>query len=137
MTAAPKPKRPYLLRALFDWMTDNGLTPHLVVAADGPGVEVPRQFVEDGRIILNISPSATVGLAIGNDEITFNARFGGTPHRVRIPLASVLGIYARESGEGLVFPPDEYPGGESGPDTGDTPPRQPDPPGRPRLKVIK
>ena len=127
------PKRPYLLRALHQWMTDNGQTPHLVVDATQSGVAVPEQLVQDGRITLNISYSATSRLELTNDEVVFDARFGGTPRRVRIPLPAVLAIYARESGEGLVFPVDEY---------GDAPPPAPDtpstpPPGRPSLKVVR
>lgn len=118
-------KRPYLLRALHEWMTDNSLTPHLAVSADLPGVQVPRQFVEDGRIVLNVSYSATRGLVLGNDEVSFEARFSGTPFRVRVPMPAVLGIYARESGEGLVFALDEY---EDGPSP-DTPPPGPPSPG--------
>ena len=117
------PKRPYLLRALHQWITDNGQTPHLVVDAGQPGVAVPEQHVQDGRIILNISYSATSRLDLANDAISFDARFGGVPRTVRVPVAAVLGIYARETGEGLVFPTDEYTA------TGDGP--KPEPPTRP------
>lgn len=132
---APSPKRPYLLRALHEWMTDNGLTPHVVIAADEAGVLVPRQHVEEGRILLNISYSATRGLSMGNEELSFEARFGGTPFRVTAPMRAVLGIYARESGEGLVFPPEEY-GGEEPPPGGDSP-EPPQPPSRPNLKIVR
>lgn len=124
-------------------MTDNGQTPHLVVDAAQSGVAVPEQHVQDGRIILNVSYSATSRLEITNDEITFDARFGGVPRNVRVPLAAVLGIYARETGEGLVFPTDEYapPSGDGsptelpGPD--DTPPDTPPPAKRPSLKIVR
>ena len=96
-------------------MTDNGQTPHLVVDATQPGVAVPEQHVQDGRIILNVSYSATSRLELANDEISFDARFGGVPRTVRVPLAAVLGIYARETGEGLVFPTDEYAPSGDGP----------------------
>lgn len=132
------PKRPYLLRALHEWMTDNDLTPHVVIAADEAGVHVPRQHVEEGRILLNISYTATRGLSMGNEELGFEARFGGTPFRVTAPMRAVLGIYARESGEGLVFPPEEYEGGEPPSDGGDPPqPDPPQPPSRPNLKIVR
>lgn len=129
------PKRPYLLRALYQWMTDNGQTPHLVVDATLRGVAVPEEHVEEGRIVLNVSYSATQQLEMGNEEIVFQARFGGTPRRLRVPVAAVLGIYARESGEGLVFPAEEYAlvPPSSGPDE---PPEQPAP-GRPTLRVVR
>jgi stringent starvation protein B len=133
------PKRPYLVRALHEWMTDAGLTPHLVVDATRPGVQVPEKFVTDGRIVLNVSYGATQGLVMGNTTVAFNARFGGTPHHIEVPLPAVLGIYARESGEGLVFPTDEYPdGGTPPPPAGEPPPAPSTPPaGRPALKVVK
>lgn len=95
--------RPYLLRAIYDWLVDNGLTPHLVVAVTGEDVRVPRQFVENGTIVLNVSPSAVRGLELGNDFVEFSARFAGTPHQVSVPLAAVQAIYARENGQGLVL----------------------------------
>lgn len=132
----PGPKRPYLLRALHQWMTDNGQTPHIVVDATMVGVQVPAEHVKDGRITLNVSYSATGHLDLGLDEVTFDARFGGAARRIRVPMAAVLGIYARESGEGLVFPPDEY--GSAPPPPPETPPDPPPPaPGRPRLKVVR
>ncbi|WP_456444879.1 ClpXP protease specificity-enhancing factor [Thiolapillus sp.] len=125
--------RPYLVRAIWQWISDNGLTPHLLVNADAEGVEIPRQFVEDGRIVLNISASAARDLELGNDYISFGARFSGTPMSVLVPVSAVLGIYARENGQGMLFPED---------DGGDTPPEQPDDStpasgGRPSLKVVK
>ena len=134
--AAPRPKRPYLVRALHEWMTDGNLTPHLVVDATFPGVRVPEKFVEDGRIVLNVSYSATQGLALGNERIAFSARFGGTPHQVEVPIAAVLGIYARESGEGLVFPTDEYGAGPVEAPPPDEPPPAP-PPARPSLRIVR
>jgi stringent starvation protein B len=129
------PKRPYLLRALHQWMTDNGQTPHIVVDATVTGVQVPVEHVKDGRITLNVSYSATGHLDLGLDAVSFEARFGGVARRIRVPLAAVVGIYARESGEGLVFPPDEY--GAAPPPA--TPPDAPPPPtpGRPSLKVVR
>lgn len=99
--------RPYLIRALFEWIIDNGLTPHLLVDATHPGSIVPRKFVEEGRIVLNISPSAVHGLVLGNDSIDFSARFGGVASQVELPPGAVLGIYARENGHGMLFPPDD------------------------------
>lgn len=97
-------RRPYLIRALYDWVLDNGLTPHLLVAADAPGVDVPRQFVdEEGRITINISPSAVQGLTLENDWITFSARFSGRGYAITIPPGTVLALYARENGEGMLF----------------------------------
>lgn len=96
-------RRPYLLRAMHEWMGEAGFTPHLVVDANQPGVEVPAAFVKDGRIVLNVSIDATHGLHLGNDAIEFNARFSGVVHHVRLPVRAVLGIYARETGEGMVF----------------------------------
>ena len=100
--------RPYLLRAFFDWIVDNECTPHLVVNADFPAVQVPTQFVQDGQIVLNISPSAVTQFSLDNTQLSFNARFGGQPMQVYVPLGAVLAIYARENGEGTVFTADEF-----------------------------
>ncbi|MFM7065811.1 MAG: ClpXP protease specificity-enhancing factor [Gammaproteobacteria bacterium] len=108
--ATRRPRRPYLLRAMHEWITDSGLTPHLVVDAEAPGVQVPRAFVREGRIILNCSWTATHALRLGNEEVTFGARFGGVAHSVVLPIAAVLGIYANESGEGIVFTPEDLAG---------------------------
>lgn len=133
---SPPPKRPYLVRALHEWMTDAGLTPHLVVDATAPGVRVPEKFVTDGRIVLNVSHGATRGLVLGNERVAFQARFAGAPMEVEVPLPAVLGIYARESGEGLVFPTDEYgTDGTTAPPSDEPPPAPPT--GRPALKVVK
>jgi len=134
--AALSSNRPYLIRALYEWLLDNNLTPHLLVEADHEGVTVPRQYVEDGRIVLNISPSAVRGLELGNGLIAFNARFAGSPMDVRVPPDAVLGIYARENGRGMLFPRDEALETEDqGPDDDPdptTPPRE-----RPALKLVK
>ncbi|OOZ37427.1 ClpXP protease specificity-enhancing factor [Solemya velesiana gill symbiont] len=127
--------RPYLIRALYDWLVDNGLTPHLLVEADREGVVVPTQYVEDGKIVLNISPTAVRGLELANEMISFNARFGGSPMDVMVPPVAVLGIYARENGRGMLFPEEEMLESEDGSpddDPGPTPPRE-----RPTLKVVK
>lgn len=100
------PRRPYLVRAFYDWLVDNDLTPHLVVDATLPGVKVPMEFVSDGQIVLNIAPRAVGNLELGNEAISFNARFSGRPHSVIVPLYAVLAIYARENGAGTMFEPE-------------------------------
>ncbi|MCL2918407.1 ClpXP protease specificity-enhancing factor [Shewanella litorisediminis] len=97
------PSRPYLLRAYYDWLMDNQLTPHVVVDAYVKGTQVPQQYVRDGQIVLNIAESAVGHLQLGNDAVEFNARFGGVPHQVVLPMASIVAIYARENGAGTVF----------------------------------
>lgn len=97
------PRRPYLVRAVYEWILDNQLTPHLVVDADYPGCQVPWQFVQDGQIILNISPTAVTNFVADNDAIQFNARFSGSPHRVIVPMGAVMALYARENGAGSMF----------------------------------
>ena len=101
------PRRPYMLRAFYDWLVDNELTPHLVVEATLPGVRVPEEFVQDGQIILNIAPRAVGQLELGNEAVTFSARFSGRPHSVIVPLYAVQAIYARENGAGTMFEPEE------------------------------
>lgn len=103
MASEPLPQRPYFVRALHEWMSDSGLTPHILVDASVEGVDVPEQYVENGKIVLNVSFSATDHLELGNDHISFAARFSGTSRPVLVPIAAVLGIYARESGQGMVF----------------------------------
>jgi stringent starvation protein B len=114
---------------MHEWMTDNGQTPHLVVDAAIEGVEVPSAYVKEGRVILNVSWQATQGLKLGNDLIEFSARFGGVSHRVLVPSKAVLGIYARETGQGMLFQDDEQ-------DT-PAPPTSPAGGGKPRLRVVK
>ena len=98
--------QPYLIRAWFEWCNDNGLTPYLSVRADRT-VQVPREFVKDGEIVLNISYDATNALKLGNDYIEFSARFGGIPREIMIPVSRVVAIFARETGQGMGFPPPE------------------------------
>jgi stringent starvation protein B len=131
-------RRPYLLRAMHEWMTDNGQTPHVVVDAAFEGVVVPRQYVRDGKIVLNVSYSATAGLLIKNDYVTFSARFGGTPFDVRLPVQAVLGVYARETGQGMIFSDEDVPPAPTPPTPGG-PPTRPggEEPKRPQLKVVK
>jgi stringent starvation protein B len=124
--------RPYLIRALYDWIIDNAMTPHLLVDAEFPGCEVPRQYVEEGRIVFNVNPSAVNGLTLGNEFVMFDARFAGAPMSVIIPVMAVLAVYARENGRGMVFNEEE---------PGETPPpepTEPEPkPSRPSLRVVK
>ncbi len=128
------PNRPYLLRAIHEWLVDNELTPHLLVDANRPGVQVPGAFVRDGQIVLNVAPSAVRDLRLGNDMVSFSARFGGVPMEVFVPPAAILGIYARENGHGMMFADEpEY-------DDRTPPDDEPSPPsggGRPALKVVK
>ena len=120
--------RPYIIRAIYEWIVDNGCTPHLLVDVEIEGVDVPQAYVSDGQIVLNISPTAVVGLDMGNETVAFNGRFGGVATDITVPVRAILGIYARESGQGMVF------------DTAEEPDVPPDPPagkGRPSLKVVK
>jgi stringent starvation protein B len=96
-------RRPYLLRAMHEWIIDSGHTPHVIVDALRTGVEVPAAYVKDGKIVLNLSTTATQRLQLSNDCIEFDARFAGVVHRVHVPMQAVLGVYARETGEGMVF----------------------------------
>ncbi|MGY4677524.1 ClpXP protease specificity-enhancing factor [Pasteurella sp. P03HT] len=97
------PKRPYLLRAYYDWLVDNDFTPYLVVDATYQGVKVPMEYVKDGQIVLNLSANATGNLQLANDVIQFNARFRGIPQDIYIPMGAALAIYARENGDGVMF----------------------------------
>jgi stringent starvation protein B len=132
-------RRPYLLRAMHEWISDSNQTPHIVVDASIEGVEVPRQYVQGGKIILNVSSNATSMLSLGNEVVRFRARFGAATYDVSVPIVAVLGIYARETGQGMIF------------SEADTPPQPPAPPSepapttttgegkrsKPTLKVIK
>ena len=102
------PTRPYLARAIYEWICDNNLTPYLLVDATKPYTDVPQQFVQDGQIVLNIVPHAVHMLNMSNEAVTFSARFGGASKDIYVPLNAVLGLYARENGQGLFFDPDEY-----------------------------
>jgi stringent starvation protein B len=134
------PSKPYLLRALFEWILDNDLTPHLIVDAHADGVVVPAQAVQDGRVVLNIAPSATRDLLMENDMVSFQARFSGVSQELWIPTDAVLAIYARENGQGMMFAdgaddgdPEDAPDGDgSGP--ADGPGKKT---GGPKLRVIK
>jgi stringent starvation protein B len=131
-------RRPYLLRAMHEWISDSGQTPHVIVDATQNGVEVPAAYVKDGKIVLNLSTTATQRLQLRNDWVEFDARFAGVVHHVRVPVTAVLGVYARETGEGMIFsesesePPPESPA----PSSGEPRPSGP-PPRRAKLTVVK
>jgi stringent starvation protein B len=124
--------RPYIMRALYEWIVDNDFTPYVLVDASVADVMVPQQFVKDNQIVLNISPDAVVDLSITNQAVAFNGRFGGVATDVFVPIAAVVGIYARENGQGMVFDPEEV---TSPPD--DSPPDPSKPERRPALKIVK
>ena len=129
--------KPYLLRAVYDWCVDNDLTPYLLANANADDVVVPRQSVQEGRIILNLNPQAVHNLALGDNKVEFNARFGGKPMPVRIPIKAVLAIYARENGQGMVFDENEE-GDPLPPQPTSTEPTESKPArSRPVLKVVK
>jgi stringent starvation protein B len=138
-------RRPYLIRAIYDWATANGYTPHVLVAADYPGVQVPTQYVQDGRITLNISPTAVQNFDVLPELLWFSARFAGRAYEIQVPVGAVLAVFARENGEGVVFgevePLDGTP--ETGPVTAQDhgpspdPDDRPRPSGRPHLRRVK
>ena len=128
------PSRPYIMRALYEWIVDNGCTPYVLVDATLDNVLVPEQYVKDGQIVLNISPTAVMDLNISNDAVAFNGRFGGVATDIYVPVSAVIGIYARENGQGMVFEPEQEPD-PSPPE--DPPPEPGKPEGRPSLKIVK
>ena len=130
--------RPYLLRALYEWIADNGMTPHLLVDATRQGVQVPSHAVKDGKIVLNVAERAVSHLQMSNEQISFSARFGGVSFPVSVPIPAVLAIYAQETGQGMMLPddggqlPDDPPDGGPGSGDGDG-----EPPKRSHLRVVK
>lgn len=142
--------RPYLLRALYDWIQDNDLTPHIVVDARQAGVKVPRQAVQpDGRVTLNIADRAVANLVLGDADILFDARFGGVSQAIRVPVSAVQVIYARENGQGMGLPDDPMPAAQAqdpasgageqadGDGPGDDTPQPPRPPRGGHLRLVK
>ena len=125
------PNRPYLLRALYEWIGDNGMTPHILVDAGAPGVDVPDQAIQKGKVILNIDEAAVRELNLGNEWLTFSARFSGRSFNVTVPVEAVLAIYSKENGQGMMFAQDEGDGSPDDPGEG------PQPTKRPRLTVVK
>jgi stringent starvation protein B len=121
--------RPYLLRALYEWIMDNEMTPHVLIDAEAEGVDVPAHVIQNGKVVLNIAASATEQLQLGDESIVFRARFSGKPHPIHVPMDAVLAIYARENGQGMMFAHDDpQPPPVDGPD---------DPPPRSHLKIVK
>jgi len=141
--------RPYLLRALAEWIADNDMTPHLLVDATQAGVQVPASAVKDGRVVLNIAQRAVANLMISNEAVSFNARFGGVSYPVMVPIGAVLAIYSRETGQGMALPEDvgatrdEAPAAaelelvEQSSDSPTTPDEPPPAGKRPHLRIVK
>ncbi|PCI07247.1 MAG: ClpXP protease specificity-enhancing factor [Gammaproteobacteria bacterium] len=127
--------RPYLVRAMYQWIADNGMTPHLLVDVSLDGVQVPAEHIQNGKIILNIAPMAINGLVLGDSEITFSARFSGKPMALHIPIVAVLAVYAKENGQGMMFSEDDS--AISSPDSNNDDDPSPDKPKRPSLRVVK
>lgn len=130
--------QPYLIRAIYDWIADNNLTPYLLVDAENVNAVIPREFIEDGKIVLNINASAVSDLQLGNEYIMFNARFSGKAMEISVPIVAVLAIYARENGQGMMF--DESSNLPPTPPDDGNPPTKPDKPkksSKPQLKVVK
>ncbi|MGR9052284.1 MAG: ClpXP protease specificity-enhancing factor [Gammaproteobacteria bacterium] len=122
------PLKPYLIRSIYEWILDNNLTPHLLVDADAGDAVLPQDFIEDGKIVLNIRTQAIEGMTMGNEIIEFNARFGGKAMHIVVPVKSVMAIYAKENGKGMIFDRD----GEH-----DEPPPDKTPTNKPHLRVVK
>ena len=120
--------RPYLIRAINEWLLDSQCTPHLLVDTEAPGVDVPQEHIQEGKIVLNIGPNAVEGLRISNEEVTFLARFSGVSRLISLPVSAVLAIYAKENGRGMMFNEADEP------EPDDSGPR---PTSRPSLKVVK
>ena len=133
MTSDMTSNRPYLLRALYEWIADNRMTPHVLVEAGAEGVDVPDQAIQKGKVILNIDNAAVRELELGNEWLTFKARFSGSEHRVVVPIDAVLAIYSKENGQGMMFSLEDE----------TVPPTDPDsdsdakPARRPHLKIVK
>lgn len=107
-TTSVTPTRPYMVRALYQWIEDNAFTPYLMVDATAENVQIPMEHVQDGRIVLNIASRATGNMRMENDYIHFSARFGGVSQEIWVPLPAVMGIYAKENSQGMFFDPSEY-----------------------------
>lgn len=125
--------RPYIMRALYEWIVENDCTPYLLVDAGIKDVMVPQQYVKDGQIVLNISPGAVMDLNISNEAVVFNGRFGGVATDIFVPVGAIRSIYARENGQGMVFDAEEVP--DDTPD--DDPPTPVKPEKRPSLKIVR
>lgn len=124
--------KPYLIRSIYQWILDNNLTPYLLVDAENANAILPTQFIDDGKIVLNIRPEAVEAISLGNELIEFNARFSGKSMHIIAPVVAVMALYAKENGKGMVFNPEDD-------DVDDTPPpeKTPPTPNRPKLRVVK
>lgn len=129
--------KPYFIRAIYEWICDNNLTPYIVVSVSDPTVIVPKQYVEDGKIILNISPAAAHAMLMDNEKIEFMARFSGVAMKVYTPIKSVMAIYARENSQGMIFNEEPGDGSNDGGDNGGNPPPSTGKKGKPQLRVVK
>lgn len=131
-------RKPYLLRAMHQWITDSGMTPHIVVDIGVGGVDVPPGYAKDGKLVLNISYDATQGLELATDHVAFSARFGGVARSLYIPIDALLAVYAHETGQGMIFGPEEDEPPPSSPDAPDGKAGvKSDAPRKPSLKVVK
>ena len=125
--------KPYLIRSIYEWILDNRCTPYLLVDAENSNAILPMQFVDDGKIVLNIRPEAVEALSLGNDTVEFNARFSGKPMHILAPIVSIMAIYAKENGKGMVFNPEDEDDTDAPP-----PPEKTPPPTKPSfLRVVK
>ena len=120
--------RSYLLRAMYDWIADNGMTPYILVDAAAPGVDVPKSAVKDGRVVLNIAARAVAQLELGKEQVRFVARFSGVSQAVDVPMGAILAIYAQENGQGMMFPAEGQTPPPAAPDAAKKPPH---------LRVVK
>ena len=132
------PNRPYIIRALYEWITDNQLTPHVLVNAIVEGVEVPDRAIQQGKVVLNIDPGAVENIDLGNDWLLFNTRFAGVKESIRIPVDAVIAVYARENGQGMMFAQDEELESDGSTSiSSDLDDDATTPPGKPHLTLIK
>lgn len=129
--------RPYLIRAMHAWIDDNGMTPFLLVDAQSPGVDVPPSVIKDGKVVLNVAGRAVAFLELGNEDIRFQARFSGVSQHVVVPVAAVEAIYAKETGQGMMLPPDGGPTAPPSPDGGGASVAAPAAKPGPKLRVVK
>ncbi len=125
------PLKPYLIRSIYEWIVDNDTTPHLLVDAEHPNAQVPEQFIEEGKIVLNVRPAAIHGLSLGDQEIEFSAQFSGKSMHIIVPIRAVLAIYAKENGRGMVFNPEDEE------DDNLPPPTEAPPKAKPQLRIVK
>jgi stringent starvation protein B len=130
------PSRPYLLRGIYDWLIENEQTPYLLVDAEAEGVTVPTEHIQDGKIILNVSLTATRDLELSNDGVSFNARFSGKPMLVYVPIMAALALYSKENGRGMMFPEENSDGDPFSPDPTRSKEKEPAPQ-KPHLTLVK